>query len=43
MTKLREPPKAITTTLISKDRRGTRLIAEPNGKKVNDVSLPQSW
>jgi len=38
MTKLRELPKAITTTLMLKNIRGTRLIAEPNGKKVIDSS-----
>jgi hypothetical protein len=38
MTKLREPPKAITTTLTSKDIGGTRLIFESNGKKVIDAS-----
>ena len=34
--KLRELPKALTTTLIKKFLRGTRLIIEPNGKKVRD-------
>ena len=38
MTKLRESPKAITTTLTLKNIRGTRLISEPNGKKVIDAS-----
>ena len=38
MTKLRESPKAITTTLTSKDIGGTRLIFESNGKKVIDAS-----
>ena len=28
--------RALTTTLIRKLLRGTRLIAEPNGKKVKD-------
>jgi hypothetical protein len=28
--------RAFTTTLISKDFRGTRLIDEPNGKNVKD-------
>lgn len=34
---MRETPKALTTTLIWKHLRGTRLIAEPNGNKVKDV------
>ena len=33
---LREPPKALTTTLIWKLVRGTRLIIVPNGKKVKN-------
>jgi hypothetical protein len=33
-TKLREIPKDLATTLLWKHFRGTRLIAEPNGKKV---------
>ena len=34
---LRETPKALTTTLIRKLIRGTRLIVEPNGKNVKDI------
>ena len=36
---LRELRKASTTTLFSKDFKGTRLIAVPNGKKVEDVTI----
>jgi len=31
--------RAFTTTLISKDFRGTRLIDEPNGKNVKDCAI----
>ncbi len=33
--------RAFTTTLISKDFRGTRLIDEPNGKNVNGLDNQQ--
>lgn len=36
---MRENPKAFTTTLPGNRGRGTRLIAEPNGKKVNDETM----
>ena len=35
----RETPKALITTLIRKLLRGTRLIAEPNGKNIRDVTM----
>ena len=31
--------RALTTTLIWKHLRGTRLIAEPNGNKVKDWAI----
>jgi hypothetical protein len=34
--KLREPPKALNTTFVRKLSKGTRLIAENNGKKFKD-------
>ena len=34
---LRELPKALTTTLFWKQKRGTRLIVVHNGKKVRDT------
>ena len=34
-----KPLRAFTTTLISKGIRGTRLIAEPNGKNVKDWAI----
>ena len=37
--KLREPPKALDTTLMRKLIKGTRLTAEPNGKKSRDDHL----
>ena len=37
--KLRELPKVLTTTLIKKFLRGTRLIVESNGKKVRDITM----
>jgi hypothetical protein len=36
-TKLRETPKVLTTTLFWKHNKGTRLIAEPNGKNVKNI------
>ncbi len=33
---MREIPKALCTTFILKDLKGTRLIAVPNGKKHMD-------
>ena len=40
MTKLRETlVRALTTTLILKGIRGTRLIIEPNGKNVKDETI----
>jgi len=36
---MREVPKAFTTTHRRNDGWGTRLIAEPNGKKVNDDTM----
>lgn len=36
-TKLRETPKVSITTLIRKLFRGTRLIAEPNGKNIENI------
>jgi len=35
-TKLQETPKVLTTTLFWKQNKGTRLIAEPNGKNVKN-------
>jgi hypothetical protein len=37
--KLRESPKASTTTSLEKFDEGTRLIAEPNSKKVEDATM----
>ena len=34
---MRETPKALTTTFTWKLVKGTRLIAEPNGKNVKDI------
>jgi hypothetical protein len=33
---MRESPKVSTTTLLWKRNKGTRLIAEPNGKNVEN-------
>ncbi len=37
--KLRETPKALTTIFIWKLIKRTRLITEPNGKKVKDNTM----
>jgi len=37
--KLRETPKVLTTTLYEKSYKGTRLIAEPNGKNVKKWTI----
>jgi len=34
---MRESPKVLTTTLLWKRNKGTRLIAEPNGKNVKNT------
>jgi hypothetical protein len=36
---MRETPKALTTTLFSKEYGGTRLIVVPNGKNVEDGTI----
>jgi hypothetical protein len=36
---MREVPKVITTTLRRNTGRGTRLIAEPNGKNVMNGTM----
>jgi len=36
---MRETPKTLTTTLIRKLIRGTRLIVEPNGKNVRNWTI----
>ena len=42
---LRETPKALITTFTWKLVKGTRLITEPNGKKIKDITMdnPQCY